>query len=137
LNGNNPVPSTSENTTPVREDTSASGGTAPGWVAKTGRHLQLINTSIYEKDNQIRAKAMEETRKQKMKRRDEREKAKLHKHIQRVAVGHDGDIGLSTQPAANYEIDVQGVRFRVTRDGSKLAKVSGETSGPGCAQKWK
>lgn len=109
------------------DDAEATAGSAPGWVAKTGRHLQLINTSIYEKDTQTRAKAMEETRKQKLKQRDDREKTKLHKHIQRLASGNSGIAGQSTHPAANYDIDVQGVRFRVTKNGSKLAKLSGES----------
>ena len=129
LNGKNSVSSTStENIPPVRDNTEVAAGSTPGWVAKTGRHLQLINTSIYEKDTQTRAKAMEETRKQKLKQRDEREKAKLQKHIQRLGDGNIGIAGPATHPAANYEIDVQGIRFRVTKNGSKLAKVSGESS---------
>jgi hypothetical protein len=89
----------------------------------------LINTSIYEKDSQNRAKAMEETRKQKLKQRDEREKAKLHKHIQRLG-GSNSMTGpsLSTQAAGNHELDVQGIRFRVTNNGSKLVKVPGKSS---------
>ena len=127
LNGNNPTSATlTENIPPTSGNTESSNGSAPAWVAKTGRHLQLINSSIYEKDTQTRAKAIEETRKQKLKQRDDREKAKLHKHIQRLGGGNMGVTGPSTHPAANYEIDVQGIRFRVTKNGSKLAKASGE-----------
>jgi hypothetical protein len=130
LNGNNPTLATlTENPPPTPDDAQAPAGSAPGWVAKTGRHLQLINTSIYEKDTQTRAKAMEETRKQKLKQRDDREKAKLHKHIQRLRAGNIGTGGSSNHPAGNYEIDVQGIRFRVTKNGSKLAKVPGESFG--------
>lgn len=130
LNGANTPPTTlTENIPQGRDDAEAAAGSVPGWIAKTGRHLQLINTSIYEKDAQSRAQAMEETRKQKLKQRDDREKAKLHKHIQRLGSGNTGIAGQSTRPAANYEIDVQGVRFRVTKNGSKLARVSGEGFG--------
>ncbi|KAG0647910.1 hypothetical protein D0Z07_5643 [Hyphodiscus hymeniophilus] len=126
LSGNTPASATlSENASPAGDDGTTTTASAPGWVAKTGRHLQLINTSIYEKDTQTRAKAMEETRKQKLKQRDDREKAKLHKHIQRLAAGNIGATG-ATPTAANYEIEVQGIRFRVTKNGSKLAKVPGE-----------
>ena len=127
LNGNAPTSATPTENIPIAgDDTEGTSSSAPGWVAKTGRHLQLINTSIYEKDTQTRAKAMEETRKQKLKQRDEREKARLHKHIQLLGGGNSGIAGPATRPAANYEIDVHGVRFRVTKNGSKLAKVSGE-----------
>lgn len=125
MNGNNPTSATlTENIPPDRDDTEATAGSASGWVAKTGRHLQLINTSVYEKDTQNRAKAMEETRKQKLKQRDDREKTKLHKHIQRLGGGNIG--GPANHPTANYEIDVQGIRFRVTKNGSKLTKVEGD-----------
>jgi hypothetical protein len=134
LNANNPTSATlTENDPPARDDTEATASSAPGWVAKTGRHLQLINTSVYEKDTQIRAKAMEATRKQKLKQRDDREKTKLHKHIQRLGGGNTG--GPTTHSAANYEIDVQGIRFRVTKNGSKLAKVEGESFAQDCPQK--
>ena len=126
LNGNTPTSATlTENASPTGDDSPATTVSAPGWVAKTGRHLQLINTSIYEKDTQTRAKAMEETRKQKLKQRDDHEKAKLHKHFQRLGSGSIGVAG-ATPTTANYEIEVQGIRFRVTKNGSKLAKVSGE-----------
>jgi hypothetical protein len=132
LNGNNPTSATlTEDIPSTRDDAETNAGSAPGWVAKTGRHLQLINTSIYEKDTQNRAKAMEETRKQKLKQRDDREKAKLHKHIQRLG---DGNIGMAG-PTANYEIEVQGIRFRVAKNGSKLAKVSGESFDEGYVEK--
>ncbi|TVY56673.1 Zinc finger CCCH domain-containing protein [Lachnellula cervina] len=103
--------------------------TAPAWVTKTDRHLQLINTNIFEKDSQIRAKAMEETRKQKLMQRDAREKSKFSKHLQRLAVNNYGTIGPQSHSAtarANYEINVQGIQFRVAKNGSKLVKVPGE-----------
>jgi hypothetical protein len=106
-----------------------SGNSASGWVTKTDRHLQLINTTIFEKETLNRAKAIEETRKQKLRQRDEREKAKLMKHLQ-ILGGEHANFARpsSTNTASNYEIEVQGIRFRVTNNGSKLAKVPGEIS---------
>ena len=128
LNGSTSTAATlTESLSSALDDAQTSTGSGPGWVAKTGRHLQLINTSIYEKDTQTRAKAMEETRKQKLKQRDDREKAKLHKHIQRLGAG---DVAGST--AAAYEFELQGIRFRVTKNGSKLARVSGESFYQAC-----
>ena len=98
----------------------------PSFVTKKDRHFQLINTSVYEKESQNRTKAIEETRKQKAIEREAREKTKFNRHIQRVA-GNVARLASSNTPN-NYELTVQGVRFLVQKDGSKLVKVSGEKS---------
>ncbi|KAG9237268.1 hypothetical protein BJ875DRAFT_454220 [Amylocarpus encephaloides] len=103
----------------------------PAWVSKQDRHLQLINTSIFEKDSQVRAKAMEETRKLKALVRDAREKTKLTRHLQRAASSPHVFSGRQFKPGtttAAYEINVQGIQFRVAQNGSKLVKVPGERS---------
>ena len=130
LNGS--TRSTAENADPPSiddENDNPSAKTTPAWVTKTDRHLQLINTSIFEKDSQNRAKAMEETRKQKLKQRDLRERAKFSKHLQHLGSNNtvaSGAPSQSTNVAGNYEINVQGIRFRVAKNGSKLVKVPGE-----------
>jgi len=128
LNGNASMTTASESGANENEKPSANGNNAtPAWVTKTDRHLQLINTSIFEKDSQKRAKAMEETRQQKLKQRDEREKARFDKHLQRLGGNHyNGPVSRSTDVAGKYEINVQGIRFRVSRNGSKLVKVPGD-----------
>jgi hypothetical protein len=93
---------------------------SPAWVTKTDRHLQLINPAIYEKQSQQRSKAIEETRKLKLRQRDERERIKFKKHLQRTVESSE-----STVPS-NYEISVQGIRFRVVNNGSRLLRVSGK-----------
>lgn len=136
LNGSNATPTNTAIATPDAENSENVAGhatTTQGWVTKTDRHLQLINTSIFEKESQNRAKAMEETRKQKLRQRDEREKARLSKHLQRLAGNIDHVSGVQPRPAdlpGNYEIMVQGIRFRVTKNGSKLVKVPGESPQP-------
>lgn len=90
--------------------------------------MQLINPAIYEKQSQDRARAIEETRKLRLKQRDDREKFKLNKHLERLSdnmAGH-GANQRAPQAQPNYEITVQGIRFRVMKDGSKLAKVPGD-----------
>jgi len=87
--------------------------------------MQLINPAIYEKQSQERARAIEETRKLKLKQKDEREKLKLSKHLQHLdgsATPHTPNI----RTTQNYEIGIQGIRFRVMKDGSKLVKVDGD-----------
>lgn len=130
LNGS--TPSTSESadrTSKSDENENPSVKTTPAWVTKTDRHIQLINTSIFEKDTKSRAKAMEETRKLKVKERDQRERAKFSKHLQHLGGNNMVDSGApfrSADMAGNYEISVQGIRFRVAKNGSKLVKVPGE-----------
>ena len=98
---------------------------SPSWVTKTDRHLQLINTSVFGEESQRRAKAMEETRKLKLKQREDIEKLKLSKHLYRMGANN----GYNAQPqsgSGNYEINVQGIQFQVVKDGSKLVKIPGE-----------
>lgn len=101
----------------------------PGWVSKTDRHRQLINASIFDKSSQNRARAIEETRKKKIKQRQELEKYKLLKHFQQEAVANRY-MGSSTHAISEtdkFEINVQGIRFLVANNGSKLIRVPGET----------
>jgi hypothetical protein len=93
------------------------------WVSKSDRHLQLINTSIYEKEAQARTKAIEQTRKQKLARKNELERAKLVKHLHRMADNSGNNV--SQGPSNKYEISVQGINFLVAKNGSKLVKSPG------------
>jgi len=84
LKGSAATPTTDENTKPDAIETTNS----IGWVCKNDRHRQLINPAIYDKQSQQRVKAMEETRKLKLRQRDEKERAKLRQHLQ-VGVSRD------------------------------------------------
>ncbi|KAK4243239.1 hypothetical protein C7999DRAFT_44907 [Corynascus novoguineensis] len=103
-----------------------SDASSSSWVTKNDRHLQLINTNVYKKDAQARAAAMEQTRRQKLANRDRQERAKLVNHLNRMANG--GGFGAANQQAVGdkYEIAIQGVRFVVAKNGSKLVKVPGD-----------
>jgi hypothetical protein len=131
LNGNNSTTTSDPaNLNSNRSENINPNTTTSGWVTKTDRHLQLINTSVFEKGSQNRAKAIEESKKQKLKQRDEREKLKFSRYLQRI----NGNSVLqsipsrSGDPPGNYEINVNGIQFRVAKSGSKLVKVPGETS---------
>lgn len=101
-------------------DTSSSS-----WVQKNDRHLQLINKSVYEQDSQARILAMERTRRQKLASRDQQERAKLFGHLNRIA--QSGPVtnapGCSSTPR---EIAINGVRFLVSKNGSKLVRAPGK-----------
>ncbi|KAH8893784.1 hypothetical protein GQ53DRAFT_644626 [Thozetella sp. PMI_491] len=96
--------------------TSASGSS---WVTKTDRHLQLINASVYEKEAQSRARAIEQTQRQKQVARNERERSKLFHHVTSLK----GSAAVAA--TGKYELEIEGVRFVVAKNGSKLVKVPG------------
>lgn len=89
------------------------------YVSKRDRHMQLINTSIYQKESQQRHKAIEETRKQKLQRRDHREKQKVMNHIKMSVPQASND---KANPAI-HEIIIDGLRFHVVKGGSKLMRI--------------
>ena len=92
------------------------------WVSKRDRHMQLINTSIYDKEKQLRKKAMNETIRKKALADEHREKARIAKHLQSIN-SYPGK-PTSTE-LGNYEILINGVRFRVMNGGSKLSRILG------------
>ncbi|KAI2623662.1 hypothetical protein GGS21DRAFT_494173 [Xylaria nigripes] len=95
---------------------------APSWVTKTDRHLQLINREVYERETQQRAQAIEQTFKQKQLEKDRREKATFFTNMQQAG-GDSLSASSNFKPASRYEVEVDGVRFHVTKQGSKLVKA--------------
>ncbi|KAI1113112.1 hypothetical protein F5Y14DRAFT_418917 [Nemania sp. NC0429] len=97
--------------------------TTPSWVTRTDRHLQLINRDIYERETQQRTQAIEQTLKQKQMNKDLREKAQFLRNMQQT--GNRGPVASSnpSKSVSRYEVDVEGVRFHVTKQGSKLVKA--------------
>ncbi|KAJ6172626.1 hypothetical protein N7470_001693 [Penicillium chermesinum] len=91
--------------------------TSNGWVAKRDRHMQLINSAVYDKETQLRAKAMEETRKLREKQRAEREQKK----VLRYAQGGPGGASVSTSA---QQIIINDIAFKIARGGSKLIRAS-------------
>ncbi|KAL2756309.1 hypothetical protein ACRALDRAFT_1063714 [Sodiomyces alcalophilus JCM 7366] len=116
----------SQTGSPATSDAGQTPGASTSWVSKTARHRQLINSSVYERENQNRAKAIETTRKQQLADRNARETAKLSNHFQRHGAG-------SSDPRSigHHEVELNGIRFRVVQNGSKLAKLPGDLHSPG------
>ncbi|KAF4968499.1 hypothetical protein FZEAL_10385 [Fusarium zealandicum] len=112
LNGNN---------APSSRSASSGAETPPGWVSKTDRHRQLINANVYEKDTQNRAKAIEQTRQRKISGHRQREKAQLSEFIKHQASASS----VSTNPAGQNELTIEGIQFRVMDGGKKLVKNPG------------
>lgn len=122
LNGSGTQTPPSDSSTPE-----ASASTGSSWVYKTTPgQRSLINPAVYEKNEEATAKAIEATRQKKMLQQDAREKNKLATHLQRFA-GYPSAPGTPTNstPVGQHEVEIQGLRYRVAHNGSKLIKVSG------------
>ncbi|KAF3928005.1 hypothetical protein AA313_de0200533 [Arthrobotrys entomopaga] len=132
----NPASSSNGATTVAATGTGSGGNNGGSWVAKRDRHMQLINSSVYGQHLQTRAKAIEQTRQDKLKRKEEREKAKLRNFLQgSKQYGIVDTIGrVKSKPAKvatyQHEIVINGARFKITVDGSKLVKVSEDAKKP-------
>ncbi|KAJ5698648.1 hypothetical protein N7462_000653 [Penicillium macrosclerotiorum] len=96
--------------------------TSNGWVAKRDRHMQLINSAVYDKEAQARTKAMEETRKLRAQRRAEREQTKVLQYAQAAGAS----VATTAQPSAGHQILVNDIPFKITRGGSKLIRISND-----------
>ena len=94
------------------------------WVTKRDRHMQLINSLVYDRETQARNKAIEETRRQKAHLKDQREKQKIKRHLNSLATR----AGQATDPV--HEILVNELRFHVADGGSKLVRIRGERRQP-------
>ncbi|GKT83182.1 CCCH zinc finger protein [Colletotrichum tofieldiae] len=100
------------------------------WISKNTRgQRSLINSAVYEKNNEAHVKAIEASRQQKNCQQDAREQSQLANHFHR----YGGQARLPPTPTnptgtGNHEIEIQGIRFRVAHSGSKLIKVSGASS---------
>ncbi|PGH26794.1 hypothetical protein AJ80_01560 [Polytolypa hystricis UAMH7299] len=95
--------------------------TQNGWVAKRDRHMQLINSAIYDKEAPARTKAIEETRKLKAQKKTEREEAKVLRHAQGAGRHYP-----TSTPGGSYQILIQGIPFQVAKGGSKLIKINND-----------
>ncbi|KAF2836572.1 hypothetical protein M501DRAFT_249036 [Patellaria atrata CBS 101060] len=92
---------------------------ASNWVSKRDRHMQLINTSVYDERAQQRQKDIADTAKQRRAQRNMEEKAKISRHFDLISQRPDQQV---------YEVMVDEIRFRVVDGGSKLIKVTGMVS---------
>ncbi|KAI0020593.1 hypothetical protein F4780DRAFT_742069 [Xylariomycetidae sp. FL0641] len=133
LNGQNRSPNS------PTDANSAPDPANPTWVTKTDRHLQLINGAVYEKETQQRANAMEQTARQQQRLRNQREKAKVMNSLRRGAgtnmQGSANTPTASTSSTSRYEIEVDGVRFHVVQQGSKLIKAPNDVNPPSATPK--
>lgn len=97
-----------------------------GWVSKRDRHMQLINTAVYEQKSQQRTQAMAATRKQRAEEKERREKAMLNTYLHSAAGRqHHVNPTVNSQGNAAHQITVDDIRYLATDGGSRLIKVTG------------
>lgn len=105
------------------EATAGPSPDTPGWVSKRDRgHMQLINTSVYDQKMQQKQLDMEETAKEKQRRRNEQEKNKIIRHVQGATSAHP----IAASSDTPRDLVINDLRFRVAADGSKLIRIFGE-----------
>ncbi|PWY89262.1 CCCH zinc finger protein [Aspergillus heteromorphus CBS 117.55] len=130
---NTAAPGTSGSTTPAGAATETDGearSTPPNeWVVKRDRHMQLINTSIYDQETQARTKAIEESRKTKQQKRAQVEQARVLNYAQGFGRAYPAafsapQVAATAEPSAEHQVLVNDIPFRVSRGGSKLVRVS-------------
>ncbi|MCJ1242366.1 hypothetical protein MMC14_010374 [Varicellaria rhodocarpa] len=94
------------------------------WVSKRDRHMQLINSSIYDKESETRNKAMEQTRQRNILVRNQREKHKIFRHLQILSTNseHSPSNKSAELGPAVFEITIGGLCFHVIDGGSKLLR---------------
>ncbi|KAK0387630.1 hypothetical protein NLU13_3876 [Sarocladium strictum] len=114
-------------TSPSASSNADSGAESSGWVSKTDRHRQLINADIYAKQSQDRAKAIEETRKLKLKAQSRGEKARFNAFLKHQSVNHGATTGTTAHSGKN-DIIVEDIKFRVAEGGKKLVRLPGDAN---------
>lgn len=96
---------------------------SPSWVTRNDRHLQLINTNVYQEQTEARAKAIEQTRLQRLQLKEHKERSRLLNHLRQT--GYRSAVPTDSTSAPTYEIVVDGIKFAVAKNGSKLVKLPG------------
>ncbi|BDD60161.1 hypothetical protein MAP00_005316 [Monascus purpureus] len=128
--GSTPSSASSAGTATDNEGEVRSSTPGSGWVAKRDRHMQLINSAIYDKEAQARTKALEESRKLKAQKRTQIEEAKVLRYAQgagrKFPISVTPQTAATSQPSAGYQIFVDGIPFRISRGGSKLIRLSND-----------
>ena len=99
-----------------------------GYISKHGRHKQLINSSIYDKESQKRIKALETTQQQKASARNQWERNQMQQYIRKLDVDSNrSQVYASAASGQNtYQIQIDGLNYSVLNNGSKLARVFGK-----------
>ncbi|KAL5630978.1 hypothetical protein BROUX41_000850 [Berkeleyomyces rouxiae] len=92
----------------------------PSFVTRSDRHLQLINTNVYDQDASSHSRAIYLAKQQHFRDKSLREKAKLQSFLRSKAVS---SIDTNHSNRKQYTIDISGIKYHVANGGSKLIKA--------------
>lgn len=95
------------------------------WVTKNDRHRQLIASSVFDKETQLRKQAMDEARRQKFLQMNQWEKSTLEKHLRALdAAATQNSIASSNDVNSTvHRVNINGLYFEVVNGGSKLSRI--------------
>ncbi|KAG9627140.1 hypothetical protein KCU64_g18438, partial [Aureobasidium melanogenum] len=107
------------------------------FVSKRDRHMQLINTSVYDQKTQQRQLEIEATLREKQRLRDMKEKARVMGAFQpQQTASTTYGVSPSAGTDAVRDIQINNLRFRVAADGSKLIRMFDDSNtDPGATPK--
>ncbi|EAA64244.1 hypothetical protein AN1537.2 [Aspergillus nidulans FGSC A4] len=132
---NSATPASKSSTPPdgmaIDTDENSRSATPNAWVTKHARHMQLINSAVYDKEAQKRVKALEETRKAKAQKKAQIEQAKVlqfaHGAGRQFSSSSNPQVSAAGESHGEYQITLNDIPFRVSRGGGKLIRVSSAT----------
>ncbi|KAL8823749.1 MAG: hypothetical protein Q9191_005580, partial [Dirinaria sp. TL-2023a] len=89
------------------------------WITKRDRHMQLINSNIYDKEAKSRKKAIDNTRRQNALYRQQNEKDQVNRYLRSL-----GSLSSSHSSVTHtgYRVVIEGLGFTVMNGGSKLIR---------------
>lgn len=102
-----------------------------GWVSKRDRHMQLISSKIYDKEFEVRKKAIDQTQRRKafLKRQKERDQA--NQYLRSL---NDHSSTTLSAPRTDYRVVLGGLSFTVMSGGSKLSRDPGKSNDIACKE---
>ncbi|EMR69648.1 putative ccch zinc finger protein [Eutypa lata UCREL1] len=99
--------------------------------------MQLINSTVYEKEAQSRSNAIEQTHRHKQLQKDNQEKAQFANFARQHAINATAPPSSmpGSGPASRFEILIDGISFQVLKGGNKLVKLPGDINPPNATPK--
>ncbi|KAL8669489.1 MAG: hypothetical protein Q9168_005923 [Polycauliona sp. 1 TL-2023] len=129
VNSGNPArPSPGGLESPASVGNSESPQISPAYVTTTGRHKQYINAAVLVKVTEQRKRAIEETQQQKTQKHDQWERQRMHQYVAALDAERSKSVAQGSLSTSGkiHEIAIDGLRFQVLKDGSKLVRIFGE-----------
>ena len=103
----------------VRATQKPEASSTSSWITKHDRHTQLINRSVFVRESQQRTTAIEESRRQRVLREDQRDHVKFDHHLDTMPRSNASSV---TAGSIGHNLQLDGLSFKVCNGGSKLLR---------------